>query len=91
MKPKKEKEWYRTKGLMQLFKSDKLIREYRYNDSYNRRRIYKIWMVEIKPNGIDEYYLLIKPEVKLEKEVKPEINPLLFQCLFHLFLLFAFF
>jgi hypothetical protein len=48
---------------MQLFKNDKLIREYRYNDSYNRRRIYKIWMVEIKPNGIDSYELIIKPEI----------------------------
>ena len=47
---------------MRLFKSNKLIREYRYNDSYNRRRIYKIWMVEIKPNGIDELVLTIKPD-----------------------------
>ena len=62
---KKEKEWYRAKGTMQLFKNDKLIREYRYNDSYNRRRIYKIWMVEIKPNGIDCYELIIKPETPL--------------------------
>ena len=57
----KEKDWHKTKGLMQLFKSDKLIREYRYNDAYNRRRIYKIWMAEIKPNGIDELVLVIKP------------------------------
>jgi hypothetical protein len=47
---------------MRLFKSDKLIREYRYNDSYNRRRIYKIWMAEVKPNGIDELVLTIKPD-----------------------------
>jgi hypothetical protein len=65
MKPKKEKEWYRAKGLMQLFKSDKLIREYRYNDSYNRRRIYKIWMTEVKPNGVDELVLIIKPNLDL--------------------------
>jgi len=58
---------------MQLFKSDKLIREYRYNDSYNRRRIYKIWMVEIKTNGIDEYYLLIKLE---NEELKERIKEL---------------
>ena len=62
MKPEKEKDWYKTKGVMRLFKSNKLIREYRYNDSYNRRRIYKIWMVEIKPNGIDELVLTIKPD-----------------------------
>ena len=61
MKPEKEKDWYKTKGVMRLIKSNKLIREYRYNDSYNRRRIYKIWMVEIKPNGIDELVLTIKP------------------------------
>jgi len=59
---KKEKDWYKTKGVMRLFKSDKLIREYRYNDSYNRRRIYKIWISEIKPNGIDELVLTIKPD-----------------------------
>lgn len=59
---KKEKDWYKTKGVMRLFKSDKLIREYRYNDSYNRRRIYKIWMAEVKPNGIDELILTIKPD-----------------------------
>jgi hypothetical protein len=62
MKPEKEKDWYKTKGVMRLFKSDKLIREYRYNDSYNRRRIYKIWISEIKPNGIDELVLTIKPD-----------------------------
>jgi hypothetical protein len=48
---------------MYLFKNDKLIREYRYNDSYNRRRIYKIWMIEIKPDGKDCYELIIKPEI----------------------------
>ena len=63
MKPEKEKDWYKTKGVMRLFKSDKLIREYRYNDSYNRRRIYKIWMTEIKPNGVDELVLIIKPNL----------------------------
>jgi hypothetical protein len=57
----KEKDWHKAKGLMHLFKNDKLIREYRYNDCYNRRRIYKIWMSEIKPNGTDTYELIIKP------------------------------
>ena len=60
---KKETERYRAKGKMYLFKNDKLIREYRYNDSYNRRRIYKIWMIEIKPDGKDCYELIIKPEI----------------------------
>ena len=59
---KEEKKWYRTKGIMHLFKNDKLIREYRYNDIYNRRRICKIWMSEIKPNGEDCYELIIKPD-----------------------------
>jgi len=48
---------------MLLFKSDKLIREYRYNDTYHRRRMLKIWNSEIKPNGVDEYYLVIKPDL----------------------------
>jgi hypothetical protein len=56
----KEKSWYKSKGYMQLFKNNKLIREYRFHDTYNRRRMLKIWNSEIKPNGIDEYYLLIK-------------------------------
>ena len=56
----KEKSWYKSRGYMQLFKNDKLIREYRFNGTYNRRRMLKIWNSEIKPNGIDEYYLLIK-------------------------------
>ena len=58
----KEKSWYKSKGYMQLFKNNKLIREYRFHDTYNRRRILKIWMVEIKPNGIDELVLTIKPD-----------------------------
>ncbi len=54
MKPPKEKEWYKTKGKMQLFKGDVLIRQYNFYDSYNRRKILRIWESEIKPNGIDE-------------------------------------
>ena len=63
MKPPKEKEWYKTKGKMQLFKGEVLIRQYNFYDSYNRRRILRIWKSEIKPNGIDEYYLIIKPNL----------------------------
>ncbi len=48
--------------MMQLFKNDKLIREYKFNDAYKRRSILKIWLSEIKPNGIDSYELIIKPE-----------------------------
>ena len=57
---KKERDWYKMKGKMQLFKNDHVIREYRYNSVYDRRRMYKIWHSEIKPNGKDEYYLIIK-------------------------------
>ena len=63
MKPPKEKEWYKTKGKMQLFKGEVLIRQYNFYDSYNRRRILRIWKSEIKPNGEDEYYLIIKPNL----------------------------
>jgi hypothetical protein len=48
---------------MLLFRGNTIIREYRYNDSYNRRRILRIWNSEIKPNGEDEYYLVIKPDI----------------------------
>jgi hypothetical protein len=48
---------------MQLFKNEVCIREYNYYDSYNRRRILRIWDAEIKPNGKDEYYLIIKPNL----------------------------
>lgn len=61
----KEKKWYKSRGYMQLFKNYTLIREYRFNDTYNRRRILKIWNSEIKPNGKDEYYLLIKPDYEM--------------------------
>lgn len=60
---KKEKNWYKTKGTMLLFRGNTIIREYRYSDSYNRRRILRIWNSEIKPNGEDEYYLVIKPDI----------------------------
>lgn len=59
---KKEKEWFRAKGLIQLLKNDKIIREYRYNDPYHRRRICRIWISELKPNGKDTYELIIKPD-----------------------------
>jgi hypothetical protein len=49
---------------MQLFKGEVLIRQYNFYDSYNRRRILRIWEAEIKPNGIDEYYLIIKPNLE---------------------------
>ena len=57
---KKEKEWYRAKGIMQLFKNDKLIRDYKFNDIHDRRRMLRIWQSEAKPNGIDELVLIIK-------------------------------
>jgi len=50
-------------GLIQLFKNEILIREFKFHDAYNRRRILKIWNSEIKPNGKDEYYLIIKPQL----------------------------
>jgi hypothetical protein len=62
MKPQREKEWYKTTGLMQLFKNDKLIREFKYHDAHRRRAVLKIWNSEVKPNGIDYYELIIKPE-----------------------------
>jgi hypothetical protein len=49
------------KGTIQLMKNDKLIREYRFQSAHDRRRMLKIWNAEIKPNGEDEYYLIIKP------------------------------
>jgi hypothetical protein len=61
MNPKKEYQWHRAKGKMQLFKNKVPIREYNYHDAYNRRRMLRIWDAEVKPNGKDEYYLIIKP------------------------------
>jgi len=55
------KEWYKQKGIIQLFKNDKLIREFKFQSAHDRRRMLRIWNSEIKPNGIDEYYLIIKP------------------------------
>ena len=60
MKPPREKEWYRTKGLMQLYKNDRLIREFKFHDAHRRRAVLKIWNSEVKPNGIDTYELIIK-------------------------------
>lgn len=62
MSLKRVKEWYRYKGTMQLFKNEKLIREFKFNDAHKRRNILKIWLSEIKPNGIDVYELIIKPQ-----------------------------
>jgi hypothetical protein len=50
---------------MQLFKNEVVIRQYTYFDAYNRRRILRIWNTEIKPNGKDEYYLIIKPNLEI--------------------------
>jgi hypothetical protein len=47
---------------MQLFKNDKLIREFKFHDAHRRRAVLKIWNSEVKPNGIDSYELVIKPE-----------------------------
>jgi hypothetical protein len=60
MKNEREKEWYRIRGLMQLFKNQKLIREFRFHDAHRRRAVLKIWNSEVKPNGIDVYELIIK-------------------------------
>jgi len=57
---KKERDWYKIKGKMQLLKNEHPIREYRFNSVYDRRRMYKIWNSEIKPNGTDVYELIIK-------------------------------
>jgi hypothetical protein len=62
MKQKREKDWYNIRGVMQLFKNDKLIREFRFHNAHRRRAILKIWNSEVKPNGIDTYELIIKLE-----------------------------
>lgn len=58
-----KKEWYKMTGVMQLFKSDKLIREYKFHTAHDRRRMLKIWNAEVRPNGIDSYELVIKLEI----------------------------
>ena len=40
-----------------------LIREYKFNDGNDRKRMLKIWTSKLKPNGLDYYYLIIKPEL----------------------------
>ena len=60
MNEKPAKEWYKIKGTMQLFKSGKLIREYKFHSVYHRKRMLAIWNSEVKPNGIDIYELIIK-------------------------------
>jgi hypothetical protein len=62
MRNEREKEWYKIKGVMQLFKNDKLIREFKFHDAHRRRAVLKIWNSEVKPNGIDHYELIIKIE-----------------------------
>ena len=57
---KKEKEWYRIKGVMELIKDDRVIRQYRFNDIYQRRKILRIWNSEVKPNGTSRYELIIR-------------------------------
>jgi len=59
----KEKYWHKMKGTMQLFKNDILIREYKFNDIHDRRRMFKIWNSEVKPNGIDKLELIIKLDI----------------------------
>ena len=59
---KQKREWYKRRGIMQLFKNDILIREYKFHDAYRRREVLKIWNSEVKPNGIDHYELIIKLE-----------------------------
>jgi hypothetical protein len=48
---------------MQLLKDERVIREYRYFDVYQRRKILRIWNSEIKPNGVSCYELIIAPEI----------------------------
>ena len=60
---KKPKDWYKQKGTMELIKDDRIIRQYRYNDSYSRRKIQRIWNSEVKPNGVSVYELIIRPDV----------------------------
>jgi hypothetical protein len=54
---KKAKDWYRMRGVMQLIKDERVIREYRFSDIYARRNS------EVKPNGISRYELIIAPEI----------------------------
>jgi hypothetical protein len=60
---KREKEWYKIRGTMQLLKDERIIREHRFNDSHSRRKMLKIWNSEVKPNGISRYELIIIPEI----------------------------
>ena len=60
---KKAKDWYRMRGVMQLIKDERVIREYRFSDIYARRKIQRIWNSEVKPNGVSRYELIIAPEI----------------------------
>ena len=60
---KRERDWYKIRGTMQLIKDEKVIRQYRFNDIYARKRMLRIWNSEITPNGISCYELIIIPEI----------------------------
>ena len=47
---------------MEFYKNEICIREYKYFDASNRRRMLRIWLAEVKPNGEDEFYIIIKPQ-----------------------------
>ena len=47
---------------MEFYKNEICIREYKYFDPSNRRRMLRIWLAEVKPNGEDEFYIIIKPQ-----------------------------
>lgn len=53
----------KIRGTMQLFKSGKLIREYKFHNLSHRKRMLNIWNAEVKPNGIDTYELVIRLEM----------------------------
>jgi hypothetical protein len=48
-----------VKGIMQLFEDEKLIREYKFKNQKDRKRIWEIWESEIKPMTKKECYELI--------------------------------
>ena len=57
---KRAKDWYNQSGDMELIKDDRVIRHYRFNNIYARRKMLKIWNSEVKPNGICRYELIIR-------------------------------
>lgn len=48
---------------MELYKNDRLIREFRFHDAHRRRAVLKIWQSEVKPNGVDCYELIIRLDI----------------------------